>query len=158
MSIRLLPSEEQASAVAQGNHTVMNENHGPEVSITIPNAASHLRLVRLVVASIASDLGFDYNEVEDLRIVADEVVNLAMDNMSPDGPIRVDIFTGGPELRLRTSGPSRDSAQEPKLDVLASEIVRSLTASFEVLSFDGLVEATFCSHLPKLRVPLSENG
>jgi hypothetical protein len=129
----------------------MTENNGPEVSITIPNAPSYLRLVRLAVASVASDLGFNFSEVEDLRIVADEMANLAMDNTLPESPIRVDIFTGGPELRLVASGPAADAERAPQLDVLAFEIVRSLIDSFEILSFDGRVQASFCSRVPKSR-------
>jgi Histidine kinase-like ATPase domain len=119
------------------------------VSLTIPNKPVYLRLVRLVAASIAADLGFDYEEIEDLRIVADEVVNLAMEYTLPESPISVDLYTGGPKLRVEVSGSAREYKDVPALDPLAFGIVHALVESHSVLAFDGRVEASFCSRVPK---------
>jgi hypothetical protein len=125
------------------------KNDELRVSLTIPNNPSYLRLVRLVAASTAADLGFSYEEIEDLRIVADEVVNLVMEHTLPDSLISIDLFTGGPELRVEGSGAARELSGPPTLDPLASEIVRALVATHSVVEIDGRVEASFCSRLPK---------
>jgi hypothetical protein len=121
------------------------------VTLSVPNDASFLRLVRLVVSSTAADLGFDFEEVEDLRIVADEVVNLAMENTIPNATVQIEVFPSGPELRLDVSAVMKNASQAPHLDPLASEIVAGLGASFAVAVVDGRFEASFRSCCPKTR-------
>ncbi len=127
----------------------MNMNHSEvHVSMTVPNSSAHLRLVRLVVASLASDLGFGYDEVEDLRIVADEIAHLVMESTLADRPVALDVVATGPELRVKVSGPAIESQSTPTLDPLASEIVGALVASHTVLRLDGRIEASFQSRPP----------
>lgn len=47
-----------------------------EVSLTLPAQAEFLRLARLAAADVASRAGFDYEEVEDLRIAVSELCAL----------------------------------------------------------------------------------
>jgi len=51
------------TSVAEGEHIVLD----------VPAATEHLRLVRLLVASLATSHGADLNDLEDLRIAAGEV-------------------------------------------------------------------------------------
>jgi hypothetical protein len=122
------------------------------VTLSVPNDASFLRLVRLIVSSTAADLGFDFEEVEDLRIVADEVVNLAMENTLPNTTVQIHVFPSGPELRLEVSGLAKDSAHPTHLDPLSTELVVGLGASFSVAVIDGRFEAGFWSCPPKTRL------
>jgi hypothetical protein len=119
------------------------------VMLSVPNDKSFLRLVRLVVSSTAADLGFDFEEVEDLRIVADEVAHLAMTNTLPHAMVDLEVFPAGPDLRLVVSAPAKDSNKSSRLDPLASEIVAGLAASFDVAVVDGRFEAKFRSCPPK---------
>ena len=63
----------------------MSTAPGPPVTLSVPAQPSYLRLVRLVVASMAADAGFDFETVEDLRIAADELINTVMSVTVP-GP------------------------------------------------------------------------
>lgn len=122
------------------------------VTLSVPNDASFLRLVRLIVSSTAADLGFDFEEVEDLRIVADEVVNLAMENTLPNTTVQIQVFPSGPELRLEVSGHVKDAAHPGHLDPLSKEIVAGLGGSFSVAVVDVRFEASFWSCPPKTRL------
>ncbi len=129
----------------------MSANH-PEghVTMTVPNGYIHLRLIRLVVASLASDLGFGYDEVEDLRIVVDEVAQLVMESSLPSSPVVVDVVAKGTELRVVVVANALELDTAPALDVLAAEIVRSLVPVHEVVFSDGKIEASFESYAPAM--------
>jgi len=118
------------------------------VIVSVPNDPSFLRIVRLVVASLASDLGFDFDEVEDLRIVADELVNLVMSASVPHSKIRVEIFMESHRMLLRASGSDSDQAGARELDPLAAQIVSALVDSFDVAVAGGRFEVGFRSRLP----------
>ena len=48
----------------------------PRISITFPAAPEFLRLARLASADVGSRAGFDYEEIDDLRIAVSELCNL----------------------------------------------------------------------------------
>lgn len=46
-----------------------------KISIKIPANSLYIKSLRLFAASLASDLGFNIEEVEDIRVVVSEAVN-----------------------------------------------------------------------------------
>ncbi|EGC84593.1 hypothetical protein HMPREF9246_1517, partial [Anaerococcus hydrogenalis ACS-025-V-Sch4] len=48
------------------------------ISLTIPPKTLYLKSMRLLAASLASDMGFDIEEVEDIRVVVSEAINYKM--------------------------------------------------------------------------------
>lgn len=46
-----------------------------KINIRIPAKENYLKSLRLLSASIASDMGFDIESVEDIRVVVSEAVN-----------------------------------------------------------------------------------
>lgn len=126
----------------------MNNVDEAPVILCVPNDPSFLRIVRLVVASIASDLGFDFDEVEDLRIAADELVNLVMSASVPHSSIRVEIFLESHRMLLRASGSVSNQAAAQELDPLAAQIVSALVESFDVAVVDGRLEVGFRARPP----------
>lgn len=85
------------SAVAAGEHIVLD----------VPAATEHLRLVRLLVASLATSHGADLNDLEDLRIAAGEVCAHVIgpadeaDRLVAEASVRV--ADGSVELLVRAS-------------------------------------------------------
>ena len=112
-----------------------------QVTLTIPADPSYVRLVRLVVASSASDLGYSYESVEDLRIVADEAANLAISVCRQGGAVRVGIFAVDGAIAVGVECPTdKDDAE---FDPLAAQIVAALTTSCTVSSIDGELRVFF---------------
>jgi serine/threonine-protein kinase RsbW len=112
-----------------------------QITLTIPADPAYVRLVRLVVASSASDLGYAYEEVEDLRIVADEAANLAIGACRPGSAVRVGIFSVDDALAVGIECPTDNDHAE--FDPLASQIVAALTTSCAVSSVDGELRVFF---------------
>ncbi len=112
-----------------------------QVTLTIPADPAYVRLVRLVVASSGSDLGYSYEEVEDLRIVADEAANLAIGVCRPGGAVRVGIFGIDGTIAVGMECPTDNEHAE--FDPLASQIVTALTTACAVSSIDGELRVFF---------------
>jgi serine/threonine-protein kinase RsbW len=49
-----------------------------QISLTFPAEAEYLRLVRLTSADVGSRAGFDYEEIDDLKIGASELCSLVL--------------------------------------------------------------------------------
>lgn len=107
---------------------------GPPVVLSVPAEASYLRLVRLVVASMAADAGFDFDTVEDLRIAADELINTVMSVTTPGGSVSIEVLLHEGELRVRSSAPAEANHASVVVDPLAAQILEALvdSSSFEV--------------------------
>ena len=112
-----------------------------QVTLTIPADASYVRLVRLLVASSASDLGYVYEAVEDLRIAADEAANLAISLCREGGAIRVGIFGDDGAIAVGIECPTDHDHAE--FDPLAWQIVAALTTACTVSSFEGELRIFF---------------
>jgi serine/threonine-protein kinase RsbW len=52
---------------------------GETVRLTVPAALEYVRIVRLTASGVASRLGFDVEEIEDLRVAVDELTSLVVD-------------------------------------------------------------------------------
>jgi len=114
----------RSEAVARGRDGV--------VRLEVPADARYLRVVRLVASACAADAGFDIDDIEDVRVAADELCAGALElqplgtivltfqavqgeftmqgtaALATDGPKTVD-GTGGTDLRAAILGVVADS-------------------------------------------------
>ena len=116
------------------------------VVLVVPADPSFVRLARLVVSSLAADLAFDFDEIEDLRIAADELVSAAIGAAEPFSPVRIQLTTGQGVLSLEASAAT--STMGAELDPLAAQIVEALVASHDVSTAGGFITVKFRSHTP----------
>ena len=110
------------------------------VTLTIPADPAYVRLVRLVVASTAADLGYSYDSIEDIRIAADEATNLAIDACRLGGSVRVGIFAVG-AIAVAIECPT--DHEQVEFDPLASQIIAALTTACSVSSIEGELAVFF---------------
>jgi serine/threonine-protein kinase RsbW len=121
------------------------------VQLTVPCDSKYLGLVRLLVSSVAADANFSYDAIEDLRIVADELTNLAMTAAAPGTVVRIGVFPESKHFVFRGSAvlPSSNETEPPvELDVLAAKIVASLVEHFKIETLNGRLEVSFSVRLP----------
>ena len=127
------------------------------VTLTVPADPSFVRIVRLIVSSLAADLDFDVDEIEDLRIAADELLSTLITGASVGAPVRVSFANEGGVLELRASA----QAARPgpiALDPLASHIVAALVDSFDLNYSESTITAGFRSRRGERQVVTAEGS
>ena len=126
----------------------MSTVNAAPVVLSVPAQPSSLRLVRLVVASMAADAGFDFDTVEDLRIAADELINTVMSVTATDGSVSIEVTVSDEALQLRSWAPAVAEHAAVVVDPLAAQILSALvdSSSFEVRG--AQVEAALRKAIP----------
>ena len=78
------------------------------ISLTIPPKTIYLKSMRLSAASLASDIGFDIEEVEDIRVVVSEAINYKMS----DRNIKINFYTKENLMKVEVIGKDREIEEE----------------------------------------------
>ena len=78
------------------------------ISLTIPPKTIYLKSMRLLAASLASDIGFDIEEVEDIRVVVSEAINYKMS----DRNIKINFYTKENLMNVEVIGKDREIEEE----------------------------------------------
>ena len=74
-----------------------------KISIKIPPKKLYIKSIRLFTASIASDLGFNIEEVEDLRVVVSEAINYKLS----DEDITIEFAPAEKDLSILVLGKDK---------------------------------------------------
>ena len=78
------------------------------ISLTIPPKTIYLKSMRLLAASLASDIGFDIEEVEDIRVIVSEAINYKMS----DRNIKINFYTKENLMKVEVIGKDREIEEE----------------------------------------------
>ena len=117
------------------------------VRLVVPNDASYLRMVRLVVASIGVDAEFSVDRVEDLKLVVDEFVSLAMASAAVSSAVSLGVERQSEGIAVRIcallANESAPVTAPPTLDVLSRQIVDALVLSSCCEVVDGSMQIEF---------------
>jgi len=109
------------------------------VRLIVPAALEYVRIVRLTGSGVASRLGFDIEEIENLRVALDELASLVID-VAAKGDLEITFFTTDTELRIvgrAAIAPGADVAVEE----LTAQILKAVIDDYELTSDGGY--ATF---------------
>lgn len=78
------------------------------LKLTIPPKTIYLKSMRLLAASLASDIGFDIEEVEDIRVVVSEAINYKMS----DRDIKINFYIKENLMKVEVIGKDREIEEE----------------------------------------------
>ena len=110
-----------------------------EVRLVLPAQPEYVRLARLTAAGLASRMGFNYDEVEDLRIAVDELCYLLVGADGRGGTIVLSFHADPLGMRITGEGAAmRYETGVPKL--LAEQILAAVVDEYDVTQVDGLVK------------------
>jgi anti-sigma regulatory factor (Ser/Thr protein kinase) len=109
---------------------------GDEIRLAVPASPGHVRLARLTVASLAGELGFSFDAVEDLRIAVDELCYLLGADGRP-GSITLRFDIDGAALVITGEGPA--GAQRREFAELSEQILAATVDEYSVTRVDGHV-------------------
>jgi anti-sigma regulatory factor (Ser/Thr protein kinase) len=77
------------TTAAAGEETPGNDD---ELRLEVPASGRSVRYARLLAGAVADEAGFDYEEVEDLRIAVNELTFVLLEAGEPSGPLTLRIF------------------------------------------------------------------
>jgi serine/threonine-protein kinase RsbW len=91
-----------------------------KVSLKIPNKPNFVSIARLTVSSLANDIGFDIDDIEDLKVAVGEAINNAILHGSQSNFLEIDFNVNKEEIRIEIldQGMGFDSNlyKKPNLD------------------------------------------
>jgi serine/threonine-protein kinase RsbW len=104
------------------------------VRLSVPGSLEYVRVVRLTAAAVAARLGFDVDDIEDLRVAVDEMASAVIEAGS-GGDINFEFSYLGDTFVFEGSAQV-DS--EPALDDLTRQILSVVVDGFEIAASDGV--------------------
>jgi serine/threonine-protein kinase RsbW len=114
-----------------------------EVMVRIPADPRHLRIVRMVAATFASDAGYSIDDVDDVRMAADEVCASVLEQAMA-GPVIVTFQCRDRRLTMTAEATVHDAAMVPaRLDELRTAILGAVADDYTFAQATGRVRATF---------------
>lgn len=99
-----------------------------KITITIPARKIYLKSIRLFTASLASDLGFNIEEVEDLRVVVSEAINYKLS----DEDIKIEFLPEDKNLQIKVIG--KDKSLDQRALKMRDLILKELADEVEITS------------------------
>ena len=109
--------------------------HGEEVKLTMPAVPQLLRVARLTAAGLAGRLGFNFDEIEDVKIAVDELCFALVGTKGREGELTVTYRLLPDGLEIEGVG-SFSGAAHPVPSELSAQILAAVVDEHE-LTRDG---------------------
>ena len=110
--------------------------HGEEVKLTMPAMPQLLRIARLTAAGLAGRLGFNFDEIEDVKIAVDELCFALVGTKGHDGDLTVTYRLLPDALEIEGTGALTPGATHPVPSELSAQILAAVVDEHELTS-DG---------------------
>ena len=108
--------------------------HGEEVKLTMPAVPQLLRVARLTAAGLAGRLGFNFDEIEDVKIAVDELCFALVGTKGHDGDLTVTYRLLPDALEIEGSGVFGAGASHPVPSELSAQILAAVVDEHELTS------------------------
>jgi serine/threonine-protein kinase RsbW len=139
---------EKVGVVTAGQPNGTSVESGNEVRIAIPASLEFVRIVRLTASGLASRLGFDVEEIDNLRIAVDELAGAVVD-ASGTGELEVTFSDREGELRIEGHAPAANG-QPLAIDDLTAQILNSVCDKYELRVDANTARFSCVVRLPQL--------
>jgi serine/threonine-protein kinase RsbW len=116
------------------------------VRLSVPAALEYVRIVRLAGSGVASRLGFDIEEIENLRVALDELASMTID-FAGAGELEITFSTTDTELRIVGRAPVAAGA-EVGVEELTAQILKAVIDDYELRADDGYVHFSCVTRRP----------
>ncbi len=101
------------------------------VVVSVPATAAHLRHLRVLAATVASDAGFAVDAIESMRVAVDEICALAMADATDDAVLTLTIRPDTDGLGIDgRCGPVTD---DPEIDPIAAQLLGAGSTSHSLV-------------------------
>jgi serine/threonine-protein kinase RsbW len=122
---------------------------GETIRLSVPASLEFVRIVRLTASGVASRLGFDVEEIEDLRVAVDELASIVIE-AAEGGELAVLFAVQDATLRIEgevtlASGVGDDGL----VDELTAQILAAVVDGWELTTTDGTARFTCVRRVPE---------
>nr|WP_072536728.1 anti-sigma regulatory factor [Anaerococcus mediterraneensis] len=97
-----------------------------KISIKIPSKSLYIKSLRLFAAGLGSDLDFDIEKIEDLKVLVSEAVNYKM----TDDDLEINFFVGNRSLEIEVYG--KDETGDDRAITMRNSIIKALADECEI--------------------------
>jgi serine/threonine-protein kinase RsbW len=121
---------------------------GEIIKLTVPAALEYVRIVRLTASGVASRLGFDVEEIEDLRVAVDELASIVVE-ATDGGELAVQFAVQDQCLRIEgeaSLAPNR--AENARVDDLTAQILAAVVDEWELNTAESTVRFACVRRVP----------
>ena len=121
---------------------------GETIRLTVPAALEYVRIVRLTASGVASRLGFDVEEIEDLRVAVDELASLVVES-ADGGDLSVQFAVQDNTLRIEGDALlAAGRADNARVDDLTAQILAAVVDEWDLSTTDGSVRFSCVRRVP----------
>jgi len=124
------------------------ENTQDVVRLVVPAALEYVRIVRLTASGVASRLGLDVDEIENLRVAVDELASMVVDKATI-GELEVSFTAQEGELRIVGHAPVSPGT-ELSVDELTGQILNAVCDKYELAAVEGVGQFVCVRTLPNV--------
>jgi serine/threonine-protein kinase RsbW len=110
------------------------------VTLSVPSRSEFARTVRMTASELASRMGMSYDDIEDVKLAAEEAFVYAADTVAADAPVIVDFLFDDDEFTVDVAlgAEARFSDEEAERRAsYATFILQSIGDRFELSSDDS---------------------
>jgi serine/threonine-protein kinase RsbW len=121
---------------------------GETIRLTVPAALEYVRIVRLTASGVASRLGFDVEEIEDLRVAVDELASLVVES-ADGGDLSVQFAVQDNALRIEGEAAlAAGRADNARVDDLTAQILAAVVDEWDLSTAEGSVRFSCVRRVP----------
>jgi serine/threonine-protein kinase RsbW len=120
---------------------------GETIRLAVPAALEYVRIVRLTASGVASRLGFDVEEIEDLRVAVDELASLVVES-ADGGELGVQFAVRDDVLRIEGEALLAPGQSEVRVDDLTAQILAAVVDEWDFSAHDGHVRFACTRRVP----------
>ncbi len=103
---------------------------GMPIHLSIPAESRLLRLARMTAATVAADVGFALQDIEDVRVAVDELAALLIEGSRTGATL--DLCFGHADGALAVEGEVRDGGAVPELHPVARELLGLVADDYSI--------------------------
>jgi len=114
--------------------------HNETVTLIVPARSEYAKTVRMTAATLVSRTDMNYDEVEDVRMAADEAFVYAVETIEPGADVRFEFQVIGDLLTIDVSlgtGQRNTTEEAERSATYATFILESVCDSYQFVSDDS---------------------
>ncbi|MDR3686998.1 MAG: ATP-binding protein [Coriobacteriia bacterium] len=103
------------------------------ITLTVPAKSEYAKTVRMTAAALVSRMGMNFDDVDDVRMAAEEAFVYAVDTLPDDAEVRFEFSVSDDELQIDVPLGSEDPSSDEEADrraAYATFILESVCDSY----------------------------